>query len=129
MFWNILGAILGVFAAGIVVAIVEAIGHKIFPPPEDVNFKDPESVKEIMHQIPFMAKISVLFAWGVGVFTGGALAIWIASGTIWPAYVVAAAMLAAGFATMAKIPHPSWMIVGAVIVTVLAGWSAGQVML
>lgn len=128
MLMDILGAVLGTVVASIVVAIVEAIGHKIFPPPEGVNFKDPEKVKEIMHLIPFPAKLAVLIAWGAGVFVGGSLAIWIAGGTIWPAYVVAGLMLAAGFATMAKIPHPSWMVIGAVVVTVLAGWGAGQVM-
>jgi len=128
MLMDILGGVLGTFVAGIVIAIVEALGHKIFPPPEGVNFKDPEQVKEIMHKIPFMAKVSVLAAWGIGVLVGGSLAVWIAGGTIWPAYMVAAVMLAAGFITMAKIPHPSWMVVGAVVVTVLAGWGAGQIM-
>ena len=93
-----------------------------------MNFKDPEQVKDIMHKIPFPAKVSVLVAWGAGVFAGGCLAIWIASGTIWPAYVVATFMLAGGFMTMSKIPHPSWMVVGAVVVTVTAGWSAAQLM-
>jgi len=128
MLMDILGAVVGVIVAGLVVSIVEAIGHKIFPPPEGVNFKDPDQIKEIMHKIPFPAKVSVLIAWGIGVLVGGSLAIWMAGGTIWPAYVVAGFMLAGGFATMSKIPHPSWMVIGAVVVTVLAGWSAGQIM-
>lgn len=128
MLFDILGAGIGVITAGLVVAIVEALGHKIFPPPEGMNLKDPEQLKTIMHTIPIGAKISVLIAWGVGVLTGGCLAIYIAGGTLWPAYVVAAFMLAGGLMTMIKIPHPPWMIVGAFVVTAAAGWGAGALM-
>jgi hypothetical protein len=115
----ILGIIAGLIAAVITVALVETLGHMIYPPPPGVDVTDPAQLSAIMSTIPLGAKIAVLVAWAVGILVGGAVSIIIARKT-WPAWVVGGAVLLMGAITMYMIPHPLWMIIATPIVTVLA---------
>jgi len=120
----ILGTLAGVFVGVIVVALIESFGHVIFPPPEGVNLKNPDELNAIMDTIPLGAKVSVLVAWGAGVFAGAVTALLIAKSETWPAWAVSAVLLAGGFYTMVTIPHPIWMIFGAVLVTFVGCYSS-----
>jgi hypothetical protein len=115
----ILGIIAGLIAAVITVALVEALGHMIYPPPAGVDISDPEQLSAIMSTIPLGAKIAVLVAWAIGIVVGSAVAIIIGRKT-WPAWVVGGAVLLMGAITMYMIPHPLWMIIATPLTTVLA---------
>lgn len=123
----ILGTLAGVVVGVFVVGLVESVGHMIFPPPEGVNLKNPEELTAIMNTIPLGAKISVLIAWGIGVFVGGVAALFIAKSETWPVWAVGAVLLLGGFYTMTTIPHPIWMILGAVLVTLAGAYGALKV--
>jgi len=117
----ILGTIAGFVIGVIIIMITESIGHMIYPPPEGVDVKDPEQLKAIMHSIPFGAKLAVLIAWGLGVFGGGTAGVLISGRKGLPATIIAILLLAGAGITMIMIPHPTWMMIGAVLVTVI-GW-------
>lgn len=119
-----LAVIAGLIVGVIVIMIVEAIGHMIYPPPEGVDLKDPAQLAAIMDSIPLGAKIAVLVAWGLGIFAGGVTAVKISGGKTWPAKAIAAILFAGAIATMFMIPHPVWMIAGAVVVTLLGLFGA-----
>lgn len=122
MIRSILSVVAGVLVAGLVVFVTEAIGHLVFPPPEGTDLSDPEALAAIMDQIPLGAKIAVLVAWFLGVLAGCFTALKISRGVSWTGLAVAAVMLAMMGMTLIAIPHPVWMIIGAVAVT-LVGWA------
>ena len=124
---TLVGIVVGVVCAAAIVAVVESLGHMIFPPPAGVDMKDPQALKTIMHQIPFGAKAAVLVAWGLGVFGGGLVAKVISKGAPNAVWAVAAVMLVFSGITLVMIPHPVWMIVGAVVVTVIGALAADRV--
>ncbi len=121
---TIAGVLAGVLVGVLVVFVAESLGHLVFPPPEGVDLKDPQALKAIMHEIPVGAKISVLIAWGLGVFVGGASAKLIAHGSSVAVWWVAALLYAGAAITMIQIPHPSWMIVGSILVTLGGAFGA-----
>lgn len=119
--WRTIGGILaGAVIAVVTVSVLESLGHLIYPPPEGVDLKNPEDLAGIMHSIPLGAKIAVVVAWFCGALFGGLAANWIARRP-WPAFFVAALILAGGIATLVMIPHPLWMQGAAVLLPVLAG--------
>ena len=119
----ILGVIAGTIAGVVVVMIVEGAGHMIFPPPEGTDLKDPEALKAIMHEIPVGAKIAVLLAWALGVFVGAAVAKMIAKSApaVWGVAGVFAIFTGI---TLVQIPHPVWMIGGAIIAILVGALAA-----
>ncbi len=120
MLRGIAAIVAGVIAGIVVIMLVESAGHLIFPPPEGVDLKDPEALQSVMNEIPLGAKLAVLIAWGLGVAAGAIVARLIANRGVFPAMAVAAVLFAGAAYTMTVIPHPAWMIVGAVAAT-LAG--------
>ncbi len=119
----LLGLLAGMFAAVACVGILEAVGHMIFPPP-GVDASDPETLKTIMDDIPLGAQISVLAAWTVATFAGGSVAAYFARAGKWPAWAIAGLMLVLIGVNLVWIPHPTWMIISAVALTVIAGYLA-----
>jgi len=117
MLRSILAVVAGVLVGAVVIFLTESLGHMIFPPPEGIDLKDPEQLKSIMKDIPLGAKLGVLAAWGAGVFAGGVAALLIARRWAPVAWVVAATLFTLAGVTMMAIPHPWWMIIGAVLVT------------
>lgn len=122
----VLGIIIGVIAGGVVIAVVETAGHMLFPPPEGVDLKNPDNVKTIMQDIPVAAKAAVLVAWGLGVFAGGVVARLVSQRAAYTAWIVAAILFAGAVSTMVMIPHPIWMMIGAVIVTLAGAFAANK---
>jgi len=116
-----LGTLAGLVAGVVIIFVVEMLGHVLYPPPEGVDLKDPAQLEALMGTIPLGAKIAVLIAWGLGVFGGGAAAVSISGGVRWPAAVVAVVLLGFAAMTMIEIPHPAWMVAGALFATG-AGW-------
>lgn len=120
-----IGAVIaGVLAGACVIFVVEGAGHIIFPTPEGVNLKDPAGLKAIMSFIPLGAKLSVIIAWFAGVFAGGVVSLFI--GLRWApiAWLVAGTLFAMAALSMTQIPHPWWMMFGAVAATIFGAVGA-----
>lgn len=121
-----LGLLAGIFAAVLTVFVLEGIGHMIFPPPDGVDLKDPETIRTLMSDIPLGAKIAVLVAWFVGTIAGGLTAVRVAHAGAWPAWAISGIMGLFIAINLFWIPHPVWMIIGALALTVLGGWIASR---
>jgi hypothetical protein len=120
------GIIAGVVVAAALVVILETIGHLIFPPPEGVDLKDPETLKTLMNAIPVGAKVAVLIAWFGGALGGGIVAKLVTKKS-WSPWVITAFMLAMCGFSLTMFPHPVWMIAGAIALPVIAGFFATKV--
>lgn len=118
---TILATLGGLIVGVIIIMGIEMASHIVFPPPEGVDFKDPEQLKTIMASAPLGAKLAVLLAWGLGVFGGGAAGVLMSGRKKIPATIIAFLLLIATGLNLFLIPHPNWMIAGAVVAIVL-GW-------
>src|SRR5262249_50746482 len=67
---NILAVVLGVALAGSLVFAVEALGHRIYPPPEGLKADDYEAIKAYVAQAPVGALLFVPLSWFVGTLAG-----------------------------------------------------------
>lgn len=123
MLREILGIVAGVLVGGISVAILEWLGHALYPPPPGIDISDPVQLAEIMQSVPFPAKLAVLIAWGAGTFFGGIVAATI-SQAAWPVHVITAVFVACAIASLVKIPHPTWMVAGSVVAFAAADLAA-----
>jgi hypothetical protein len=106
---------------------VEFASHMIYPPPPGVDLNDPASLRAFMEQVPMGAKVGVLIAWGLGIFVGSAVAIFVAQRQSWPAWVTAVLLFGAALSTMVLIPHPDWMLWGATALTLASAISAAYI--
>jgi len=122
----LLGLVIGVLVAFAIVAIGEALGHWIYPPPPGTDLSDPEALKTLMTTLPTQAIAAVLVAWAAASFLGGAVAGAIAKRR-WAALAIGGVMLAVGAATMAMISHPLWFMIASVPATLLPAWVASKV--
>jgi hypothetical protein len=112
-----LGAVvLGVLAAAVLVLVMEAVGHTVFPPPPGLDLGDSEQRETFMAQLPLGALVFVLAGWSLGTLAGSWLAAALAGQA--PAahgLVVGVLFLAMAVATMLVIPHPLWFWVVALL--------------
>lgn len=115
---SVVSTMAGVVVAVIVVMIVEMTGHAIYPPPEGIDVTDPADQARLMEVIPAGAKVAVVMAWFLGALAGA----WVAlrmSGNVLTGWLVGILMVAAGLWTTQMFPHPTWMLVSAVVLPLL----------
>jgi hypothetical protein len=80
----------------------------------------------VMGKIALGAKIGVLIAWFLGVLAGASTALLIAGRRQPGGWIVAGVLFTFAVWTMTTIPHPPWMIVGAVLAEILAAFAADR---
>lgn len=122
----VLATIAGVLLGSLVIYAIETLSHQFIAIPENIDFKDPEQLAAYMDRLPLGAKLSVVFAWGAGMFAGATAAVFMTGRKGWPATAVVLVLLAATAANFAMIPHPVWMIVAALLVAGLAWFGASR---
>jgi hypothetical protein len=115
-----LGVMAGLIVGMLVTGVVESVGHAVFPPPPGVNLTDPAAMATVMSRIPLGAKVGVLIGWFLGVLAGASTALLIAGRRQPGGWIVGAALFSFAAWTMATIPHPPWMIAGAVVADLAA---------
>jgi hypothetical protein len=113
------GIVAGVIAAGLIVGVMEGLGHSLFPPPPGLDLAKPADQARLMEVLPMGAKLAVVIAWFVGALAGAWAALRIScwAPSVW---VVAGVMTLLSVATTQMFPHPVWMIVAAFALPVLA---------
>lgn len=109
----VVAGVIGVFAGALVIALVEWLGHQWLGQPD---LADPGSITTPMFAC-------VLTAWVLGAGTAALV------GTAWgggrsrvPGLVAAGVLAAGSAATLLAIPHPAWMVVGALLLMPCAAW-------
>lgn len=123
---RIIALVVGVVVGGLVVGGAEALGHSIYPPPPDINVKDPEDLKGLMEVVPIQAKIMVVVAWFLGAFVGAWTAIRIGGENVLGLWV-GAIFAGLSIMTVMSIPHPLWMTACAIVLPFVAAWLAIKV--
>ena len=102
----ILAVIAGILVGGMVVGAVEALGHRVYPVPADLDPSDPKALGEYIAQLPAGAFLFVLLAFAFGALGGSLVASLIGGRT--PGIIVGAVLCLFGFLNLVMIPHPVW---------------------
>lgn len=115
--------VITLLTGALLVAAVEWLGHRIYPPPPGLDPMDPASLARYMESLPFGAKAMVVLAWLVAA-VGGAFAGGFVAGRHHGTFAIVASVgLLLGVALNAMfIPHPAWMLVAGVVGIPLCAW-------
>lgn len=109
----VIAGVIGLFAGALSIALVEwAAGQWLGP-------------ADITHPtlIPPAKFAAVLVAWVLGAGTAALVGTaWCGGRTPLPGLIPAGVLLAGSVATMLTIPHPTWVVVGAVVLMPAAAW-------
>lgn len=123
MIRNIGAAIVGIIVAMLTIQAVQMLGHLVYPPPADIEFGEPEQVREFMASLPVGSILFIGAAWTagtlLGTITGSLLS------TIRPlayAIVVGGVVLAGAAMMLMIIPHPWWFTITAPIAIIAAAY-------
>ena len=109
MLRRILAVIAGCVVAMAVIFLVESISHRFSPPPVGTDFKNPESLKHMMDNVPTNSFILLLGGYILGSFAGGLTATLLSGrNNFVPATVVGGILTAGGIMDLVQIPHPLW---------------------
>ena len=110
----VLGMVAGAVATIATVWLVEALDAALFPLPPEAGLTTVVAADRAVATMPFAAKLLVLVAWGLGAFTGAAVAAWIV-GRRWAVWPMAVLVVSSVGATVAGFAHPTWMIVAGLL--------------
>ena len=125
MLRDIGAAVAGLVTAFALIALIEWIGHTIYPPPSDLDFSDPVAMPIYVAQLPIQALLFPMFAWFIGTFCGTLVAC--TMGQARPvvfAFAIGLLVLAGTIANLILIPHPLWFSAIAVIGIIVSAWLA-----
>lgn len=125
---KILALIIGLVICVATVALLEQLNHSLFIPESasTADVHDPSVASTFMKNLPVSAYLMVLFAWLAGTTLGIASASLIlkrVSRLFVP--IITGVMLLSTIANFYLLPHPTWMIVAALILIPLTGWFTG----
>ena len=119
-----IGAVVaGVIVAFTIVALVEAIGHYIYPVPTDIDMADKEAFKAFVATLPIDALLFVMLAWVLRAIGGSVVAGKIVGPpTMLYTEIVTGVVLLASIMQLVMIPHPMWFSITAVIALIGSVW-------
>ena len=128
MIRTIFSILAGAVVAGLVVAAVEAAGHRFFPPPEGLDPSNKEAFAEAIAAMPVFALLFVPLAWFLGTLVGA-----IAASNLAREYrkaaglAVGALIFAASALTLVQIPHPLWLAGLGLLGIPIAAWNGSRI--
>lgn len=112
----ILAILAGLTAGGILVALIESMGHYFFPPPEIIT---PESFCDYLKTAPLMVFVFPLIAWAAGSLIAGVVAKLIYRINNKAAFIAGAVQLVFVLINFFVVPcHPYWMMITGVLLPV-----------
>lgn len=115
----------GVVVALVTIQLVEMLGHLVYPPPADIDFGDPQQLRELIASLPVGSILFVGAAWALGAFLGTLAGALLAGSGPLPYAIVVGGMVLAGAGTMLVIfPHPWWFTVAAPAGIIIAAFLA-----
>lgn len=128
---RVMAVLLGLVAGSVSVALVERLGHVVYPVPAPVDPDDVEGMRRMLAELPAAAFVVILFAWAVGALVGGFVAAKLApAGKLGHGLVVGSLQLLAGVATVLMIPgHPPWFVAIGVALFLPLAWLGGRLAL
>jgi hypothetical protein len=117
--------ILGLIVAFLLVIGVEAISHRIFPPPAGMDMRDMAQVKAFVATLPLSVLLIVLAGHLIATFAGTWLAAKVARTPI-AGYILGALLLCAGIANAFMLPQPVWYSIASFVIYVGATWAGAR---
>jgi hypothetical protein len=122
---KILGVVLGLCAAITVVLIFQSLGHKMWPIPSGVDFRDREAVETLVRNAPVGALLWVALSYFLGTLAGAYMALKVARDpwTSWPAVAIEGVLLAMAVMNLMALPHPGWFWIVALVSFPLGAFS------
>jgi len=125
MIRNIIAGIVGLVIAMALIALIENVGHMVYPPPDNLDFSDPDVMLPYIATLPIGALLFVMFAWFIGTFLGTLIACNIGNAKpVIYAVVVGGVIVAATIANLIVIPHPLWFSIISIIGIAASAWGA-----
>lgn len=125
MLKKILAVVAGIIAGGISVAIVQKIGHSIYPMPKGIKSDDIDAMKNYVETAPFMALFFVILSYASAALVSGFVSTKIAKDNKFLyALICGIIFLLQSIYMMSVLPTPIWFwILGILVWTlVLAGY-------
>jgi len=123
MIRNLAAAVAGVIVAMVAIQLVQMLGHLVYPPPADIEFGEPEQVREFMATLPVGSILFMGAAWAGGTFLGTLAGALFSGATPLPYAVVVGGIVLAGAITMLLvIPHPWWFTIAAPVAIIVAAF-------
>ena len=117
---KILGVLAGVAVAILAVIAGEFILHALVPLPMP-DPADAAAMETLMARAPLAAKwglVAIYFiATALGAFTATRI-----TARVWTSWIVMAVMMAATLANFAMLPHPTWLVITALVLISVGGW-------
>ena len=109
---NILSILTGLVVAFAVIYAMELAGHRIYPVPEHIDYKNKEAITAIARSLPIGAFMLVLLAHALGSLAGGFCATAISRKNGFRSVIVISILLtAAGIGNLIMILHPLWFMI------------------
>ncbi|MBL3549898.1 MULTISPECIES: hypothetical protein [Chryseobacterium] len=117
---QILAVVVGLIVGSIGIAIVENIGHQLYPPPVGTDPNDMEALKEYVGEAPFMALFFIIMAYALAAFVSGFTATKISNnGKHTAAIICGIIFLLITIYMMTSLPTPIWFWVLGILVWIL----------
>ncbi len=119
MLRKIAATLLGVLAGILAISLVQALGHRFDPPPE--NPEDLEVMRAFIAGLPLRAFLFVLASYVIGSFFAG----WTAGKvgkTMRPAWIAGGVLMLAGILNVVILPHPTWFMVASLSCYLPCAW-------
>jgi hypothetical protein len=118
----VLAVVVGCVVSVLIVFGMDAISHLVYPPPAELNVRDPAAMRAIIDQMPIGAFIIVVAGWILGAGFGSWFATRLSAGKAWAGGAVGGVTLAATGINLFTIAHPTWVVLAALIGIPLATW-------
>jgi hypothetical protein len=115
MFKAIVGIVLGIVLAGCLVALNEAVVHRMIGGAPLNPKASIDAVAAMLAAIPLWAKIAITAGWAVAAFAASGFAGWFAEQGSWPSFVAGSGFFVLVSFNLASLPHPTWMVIAATV--------------
>ena len=122
----ILGIVIGIAVGLGLVMVGDAINHRLWPPPSDVQVTNPEAIRAYMQSAPITSLLGLPVTWTIAAFASAFAGAKIGAKP-WVGWVAGGLIFAATCLNLAMIPHPIWMLVSAIIFVPAAAWLGGKI--
>ncbi|MBL8892693.1 MAG: SRPBCC family protein [Planctomycetaceae bacterium] len=107
---QIVAGFVGLVAGGGCVGLIESFGHRLNPPPADLDFNNRAQLETWIQTLPTSAFAMVVIAWAVGALLGPMVARLLSPRRgAFPAILVWGLLGLATVMNLISIPHPWWM--------------------
>jgi hypothetical protein len=124
---NVVALFVGGFVGGVVILAIESINTLLYPPPNGIDFNDPDALVAYIDTLPIAAFLVVLTAFAAGSFSSA----WTATRIRATQRLIVALSLGCFFQVAAiynftVMPTPTWMWLAGFTVFLPPAWAGGH---